>query len=199
MKQDVLFRFVRSSAFITGAVVTACGAACGPSRGSTPPAFHAEYNRDSGRLELLRHDTNANGIPETVSHLDGGRIVTVEVDLNEDGRVDRWEHYDKDGKLEKVGFSREHDGRENAWSYADATGAVIRIDVLGATAGRVIRTEHFDRGALVRAEEDTDADGMMDKSEVYEGGRLVRLAFAAGPDRPAHALVYAPDGSVRIE
>jgi hypothetical protein len=173
--------------------------ACGGPIGSSGTEIHPEYNKDSGRLERLLHDANANGVAETVSDVDGDRIVRIEVDLDEDGRPDRWEYYGENHRLERVGFSRASDGHENAWSYADPTGAVVRIDIAGEPDGRVTRIEHFDRGVLARAEEDTDADGTPDKWETYEQGRLARLAFGAAHGEPARALVYAADGTVRME
>lgn len=180
------------------ALATSCAACGGPNR-SPNVAIQPDYNKESGRLERLRHDANGNGVAETTSYMDGGRIARIEVDLNEDGRIDRWEYYGSDQRLQKVGFSRSSDGHEDAWSFADESGTVVRIEIAVAPSERVTRTEFFDRGVLVRAEEDTDADGHVDKWEAYEQGRLVRLAFSATPGAPANALVYVADGSVRLE
>lgn len=180
------------------ALATWC-AACGGSGRSPNVAIQPDYNKESGRLERLRHDANGNGVAETTSYLDGGRITRIEVDLNEDGRLDRWEYYGSDQRLQKVGFSRSSDGHEDAWSYADESGTVVRIEMAAAPGERVTRTEFFDRGVLVRAEEDTNADGLVDKWETYDQGRLTRLAFSTMPGAPANALVYVADGSVRFE
>jgi hypothetical protein len=52
----------------------------------------------------------------------------------------------------------------------------------------------------VRAEEDTDGDGVIDKWETFESGRLTSVAFdtthRGSPDR---RLIYAADGTVRVE
>ena len=53
--------------------------------------------------------------------MDGARVVRIEIDKDEDGKIDRWEYYGPDQKLEKVGFSRANDGKEDAWSYSDPT------------------------------------------------------------------------------
>lgn len=180
------------------ALATWC-AACGGSSQSSYVAIQPDYNKESGRLERLRHDTNGNGVAETTSYMDGGRIARIEIDLNEDGRIDRWEYYGSGQRLEKVGFSRSSDGREDAWSYADEAGTVVRIEIAAAPGERVTRTEFFDRGVLARAEEDTDADGVVDKWETYTQGRLARLAFSTAPGAPAPALVYAADGRVQLE
>ena len=66
--------------------------------------------------------------------------------------------------------------------------------------GKVTRVEYHDREAIVRAEEDTDGDGKMDKWETFEGDRLATVAFDTRhrglPDR---RLVYGSDGSARLE
>ena len=179
-----------------GVVAVACGRAPGVAVGHIEP----EYNKSTGRLERLRYDANRNGVVETFSYMDGNRVLRVEIDTDEDGRIDRWEHYGVGGKLERVGFSRDDDGRESAWSYADAQGRIVRIDVAEGDEGRITRREFYDRDVLVRSEEDVDGDGAMDKWEQYEGGRLTRLAF--DPDhhgRPTHTFSYGSDGALRVE
>ena len=56
------------------------------------------------------------------------------------------------------------------------------------------------RDRLVRAEEDTDGDGAIDKWETYDGERLASVAFdtehRGTPDR---RLIYGADGSARLE
>ena len=34
--------------------------------------------------------------------MDGTKFISIEIDKDEDGRVDRWEYYRGDQKLEKV-------------------------------------------------------------------------------------------------
>lgn len=184
----------RAAAFGLGvALLGACGS---PSQGAR---LAPEYNPDTGQLERLAYDANQNGVAESVSFFRGSRIERIEVDVDEDGRVDRWEHYGADGRLVKVGFSRRTDGRENAWSFADAAGAIQRIEIAaGDDPTRVTRTEYFEREALVRAEEDTDADGRVDKWEWYEQGRLARLAFSEPGGATRQEISYAADGSVQL-
>jgi hypothetical protein len=53
---------------------------------------------------------------------------------------------------------------------------------------------------MVRAEEDTDGDGKVDKWESYDGGRLTSVAFdtmrRGVPDR---RLTYGPGGATSME
>jgi hypothetical protein len=177
-------------------VTAACSRAPAGAAGNIEP----QYNKTTGRLELLRYDANGNGVVETFSYMDGNRVIRVEVDTDEDGQIDRWEHYGDGGALERVGFSRDRDGRESAWSYADDQGRIVRIDVAEDGDGRVTRREYYERDVLVRSEQDVDGDGAMDKWEQYEGGRLIRLAFDTDHRGvPTQTFSYGSDGTFRVE
>jgi hypothetical protein len=159
-----------------------------------------EYDKKTGRLELLKYDANGNGVVDTWSYMDGARVVRIEIDKDEDGKIDRWEYYGPDQKLVKVGFSRQNDGKEDAWSFPRPDGSIDRIEISTARDGKVTRVEHYQQGALASAEEDSDGDGRMDKWERYDGARLTSVAFdtqhRGTPDR---RLIYGADGSVRVE
>ena len=60
-----------------------------------------------------------------------------------DGKVERWEHYGPDQKLEKIGFSRANDGVEDAWSFPGPDGSTIRIEVSTHRDGKVTRKRDF--------------------------------------------------------
>jgi hypothetical protein len=72
------------------------------------------YDKKTGKLEVLKYDSDGDGKFDTVSYMDGARIVRIEIDRDEDGKIDRWEYYGPGQKLEKVGFSRANDGIEDA-------------------------------------------------------------------------------------
>ena len=131
-----------------------------------------EYDKKTGKLELLKYDSNGNGKVDTWSYMDGARIVRIEIDKDEDGKIDRWEYYGPDQKMEKVGLSRANDGKEDAWSYFNADGTLARMELSAKRDGKVDRVEYYDRNILTRAEEDTDEDGKIDKWETYDGTRL---------------------------
>ncbi len=168
-------------------------------------ALAPTYNKKTGRLELLKYDSDGDGKFDTFSYMDGPTIVRIEIDKDEDGKIDRWEYYAPGKKLERVGLSRANNGIADTWQYVDATGAVSRVETAaeneaGKDKERIARTEYYEHGALVRAEEDTDGDGVVDKWETYDGDRLAVVAFdEAHRGRPSRRMVYAADGSVRIE
>jgi len=191
--------FRRRARSLSPVIIIAIAACNRPPQGAAGN-IEPEYNKTTGRLELLRYDANGDGIVETFSYMDGNRVIRVEVDTDEDGRIDRWEHYGEGGALERVGFSRDRDGRESAWSYADDQGQIVRIDVAEGGDGQITRREYYERGVLVRCEQDVDGDGATDKWEQYESGRLTRVAF--DPNHrgvPTQTFSYSSDGTVRVE
>jgi len=177
-------------------ISTACDRSADDARKRIVP----EYDKATGKLQLLKYDSNGDGRVDTWSYMDGPRVVRIEIDKDGDGRVDRWEYYNADQTIEKIGFSRANDGKEDAWSYSGPDGAVVKIEVSTKRDGKVTRVEHYEQNHLVRAEEDTDADGAIDKWETYDGARLASVAFDT--EHRGHAdrrLVYLADGSVRVE
>jgi hypothetical protein len=137
----------------------------------------AAYDKTTGKLSQLTVDTARDGKPNITSYMDGAKFLRIEIDNNEDGKIDRWEYYGPDQKVEKVGFSRSDDGKPDAWAFQGSDGAIARVDVSTKRDGKVNRTEFYEKGALTRAEEDTDVDGRVDKWEQYESGALVSVSF----------------------
>ncbi len=184
-----------------GAASLFCALALGAScRSRESSRIEPVYDKLTGKLQLLRYDSNGDGKVDTWSYMDGTRVLRVEIDKDEDGTLDWWEYYGAEQKLEKTGTSRANNGNEDAWPYAGPDGAIVRIDVSTNHDGKVTRTEHYEKDALVRAEEDSDADGKPDKWETYEAGRLISVAFdtlhRGTPDR---RVIYRADGSAHLE
>lgn len=178
-------------------------AACGNTDSGAGPK--PVYDQQTGKLQRLDYDSDKDGKVDTVSFMDGKNVVRIEIDKNQDGKVERWEHYGQSQKLERVGFSRSNDGKEDAWSYQGPGGSVARIDVSLGRDGKVNRREFFEQELLVRAEEtDPAAAGETWKPvrwETYDpSGRLVAAAFdSTGRGTPDRRLVYDADGTARLE
>jgi hypothetical protein len=146
-----------------------------------------------------------------VAVMDGARVVRVELDLDRNGKTDRWDFYKPDGTLEKVGLSRLNDGVMDAVAFYDGDRALVRMEISTARDGRFNRVEYYERGVLTRAEEDTNGDGRADKWETYRpqataglGEPAFAIATAAfddlGRGTPQRRFVYAPDGVItRVE
>src|SRR5262245_6124589 len=84
------------------------------------------YDNKTGKLTQLTYDRNKNGKIDTWTDMDGTRALRSRIDLDEDGKIDRWEYYDDKGGVVKVGFSRMQDGREDAWGYSTQAGRRAR-------------------------------------------------------------------------
>jgi hypothetical protein len=180
-------------------IAALAAAACGPDR-AAQKRISPEYDQSTGRLKLLKYDSNGNGVTDTWSYMDGARVVRIEIDKDEDGKIDRWEYYDANARIEKVGFSRQNDGKEDAWQFTGPDGAVSRVEISTRRDGKVTRTEHYQQGRLVAAEEDSDEDGNIDKWEAYDGARLASVAFDTAHRGTAdRRLVYGADGRVTVE
>jgi hypothetical protein len=159
-----------------------------------------EYDTTTGKLKLLKYDSNGDGTVDTLSYMDGARVVRIEIDKDQDGKIDRWEYYDANQKLEKIGTSRAQDGKEDSWSYLGADGSIARIDVSTRHDGKVNRVEHYQKDVLVAAEEDADGDGKMDQWETYDGDRLGSIAFdSTHRGTPDRRLIYGATGAARLE
>jgi hypothetical protein len=178
-------------------IVSACGERAG---NDARKRMTAEYDKTTGKLKLLKYDSDGNGKVDTWSYMDGARVVRIEIDKNEDGKIDRWEYYDENQKLLRIGTSRAQDGKEDSWSYLGPDGTIERVEVSGKRDGTISRIEHYTKNVLVSAEEDGDGDGKMDKWETYDGARLASIAFdtmhRGTPDR---RLIYGANGSARLE
>lgn len=189
------------------ALACICTWACeDPATKQRKAGLKSTYDTATGKLKELAYDSNGNGRFDTWTEMDGTRPVRSRIDLNEDGKIDRWEEYDADGALVKVGFSRTDNGNADAWAFSAPDGTLQRIEIASPTdRRRIYRWEYYDaaqagggRGALVRADEDTNGDGRPDKWETYEHGSIKTVAFDEnGNGRPDRRLTYT-DGRLVV-
>ena len=185
---------------LTACIGLAAAVSAGCQRRPETRRIEPVYDPKTGKLQLLKYDSNGNGAIDTWSYMDGARAVRIDIDADEDGKIERWEYYGPNQKLEKVGFSRSKDGKEDAWSYPGEGGAVERIEMSTKRDGKVTRVEHFKADRLVAAEEDSDQDGRIDKWETYDGDRLASVSFDTQHRGTAdRRLIYAADGAARLE
>jgi hypothetical protein len=150
------------------------------------------YDTATGRLKQLTFDQNKNGVIDTWTDMDGAKPVLTKQDRDEDGKMDRWEYYDANAKLVKVGFSRRNDGKADAWAYSGPDDKVERIEISNtADENRISRWEFYKSGVLDRAEEDTNGDGRPDKWETYRDGGILTAAFDEdGDGKPDRRFTY---------
>lgn len=157
----------------------------------------ATYDKESGRLSQITYDSNDNGKIDIWSYMDATRIVRIEIDKDEDGKIDRWEYYGEDQRLEKVGFSRANDGIVDAWAYEGSDGQIARVDVSTVRDGVIDRWEYYERGVMVRSEDDADRNSRPEKWETYKEARVETVSFDENADgRPDRRLTYGSNGAL---
>jgi hypothetical protein len=159
------------------------------------------YDKTTGKLTELTYDRNKNGKIDTWTDMDGSRPIRSRSDLDEDGKLDRWEYYDEKGALTKVGFSRKQDGRADAWAFSGPDGKVQRVEISSTSDEKKIdRWEYYEGGVLVRAEEDANGDGKPDKWETFEAGSVKTASMDENGDgKPDRRLTYSGGALVLIE
>ena len=110
-------------------------------------------------------------------------------------RIERWEYLAEGNQLAKLGTASVAGGAEDTWTFPEADGEV-RVDRLQGGERSATRREFYRAGVLMRAEEDTNGDGLMDKWEAYEAGRLRSLALDSTQQtgQPDRRLLYDAGG-----
>jgi hypothetical protein len=196
---------MRQNRPIIGLLLTIAGA-IGCSSGDRP---RADYDPKTGKLSRLEYDANRNGRNDATSFMNGTRIERIELDLDENGKAERWDYYMADRSLEKIGFSRLNDGVMDSQAYYGSDGTLARMEVSTKRDGRFDRVEFYEGGVLSRSEEDTNGDGRPDKWETYQpnpGAPANEPAYAiasaafddAGRGTPARRFHYGRNGAVTL-
>jgi len=163
---------------ILAAAAVGCLTACRPAA-ETSSVVTPEYDKQTGRLSRLTHDSSGNGKPDTVAVMDGNHVVRVEADEDENGTVDRWEYYTSSGQA----------------TPGQAPDVLEHVERATRRDGHINRWEFFENGKLVRVKEDTDGNGKVDKWEQYTDGTLTEMALdTAGRGTPDRKLIYNPEG-----
>lgn len=198
--------FIRSGSLILVAVLGVGASyfwAEVPTRGT--PSL--KYDSATGHLKEVAFDSAHNGRNDSVAYMDGTRVERIEIDEDGDGKVDRWEFYDADRRLQRASFSRQHNGVLDATAFYGADGEIQRVEISTAGDGRFNRVEFYQSESLTRVEEDTNGDGRVDKWETYATGpggssepRIVVAAFDdAFRGSPTRRFVYSPNGTLHVE
>lgn len=175
-------RVLHGMVFVAGVVAAGCAA----DEGRMTPVYDPA-TRDLIRLD---YDVNNDGRVDVRTFMANGRAVRLEGDQDGDGRLDRWEYYDRNQQLIKLGTSTERDGIEDTWLYQ--SGDARRVETSTARDGVVDRWEYYQAAQLMRVEMDTNRDGRVDHWEQYDGKGLTAVLMddAQHPGRPVRRLVY---------
>jgi len=193
-------RSARRLAIVFLGVLLVVSSAC--DAGRPPRATAASYDPFTQQLVQLNADQNGDGRMDQWSFLDGNRPLRGEADSDADGRVDRWEYFDGQGALVRVGTSSLNDGLEDTWTWVAGTGGEMRIDHARRRDRQIDRREFFRDAVLVRAEEDSNADGRPDRWDRYDGSILRQAEFdtTLTNGRANRRLIYDSGGRfLRVE
>ena len=145
---------------------------------TTTVPIQAHVDERTGRFTELRYDSNADGHADQRVHVQSDGRLRVEIDLDGNGVIDRWQYYasvttlERD-QVERVGFSTAGDGVVDAWQIIGPVGPTGRVEVSTGRDGRIDRWEQYENGLLSRVDEDTDGDGRGDAWWIYDGGVLI--------------------------
>jgi hypothetical protein len=159
-------------------------------------AYRALYS-PGGELQRIEYDSNDDGRADHIAYHDGApRARLIEIDTDHDGEVNRWEHYDAEGRLIKVGSSR-RGGKPDRWAFLGPDGLASRMEYDSDSDGRVDRIEVLEQGRLVRVEVDVDRDGKIDRWQDWRTGVLSAEELDTdGDGEPDRRLLYGTGGNV---
>jgi hypothetical protein len=136
------------------------------------------------------YDRDRNGHPDARGYRVGGQLLRLEIDQNEDGIVEQWVYLDPDGQPERIGISSMGDGIPDVWAYPGPDRRPERIARAGRD-GTIDRTEFYEQGVIVRAEQDANHDSQVDRWETYSDGRLTRVVIDTDRDgRPDRSVAH---------
>ena len=102
--------------------------------------YIAQYDR-RGVIESAEADDNFDGVFETRMRFRDGNVELYEVDTDGDGIAERRSHY--------------------------ANGVIATTEIINPTTGLPLRVEYYQLGVLIKADVDTDKDGVLDTRFFY--------------------------------
>jgi hypothetical protein len=157
----------------------------------------AYYDR-WGRLERIERDSNGDGKRDQISHHAGQKNpALVEIDTDFDGRLDRWEYYDANGQLTRIGTSRIGLGPD-LWIATDAQGRITRREYDDDHDAKVDRVEILENDRVTQSEIDSDRDGKIDRWQRWTLGRIASEDLDTdGDGRADRTVLYDGNGKVR--
>jgi hypothetical protein len=150
-----------------------------------------------GKLEYIEQDRTEGSSARVIARYDGQkRPHRLEIDFDRDGRADRWEEYNPDGKLTRFSLIGS-DGRAHRWSVLGPRGEVVRYEHDERGDGHITRIEVIEGDRVVRVELDTNGDGKIDRWQQWAGGQITTESLDTdGDGKPDRTLTYGPDGAV---
>lgn len=117
---------------------------------------------DEKAKDAQRVDSNGDGKPDIVSVMKGGKEVCRVLDLNFDGKTDRYIYFDAAGQPRRIESDYDRDGRVDEVAYL-LGGQLVRKDREMNLDGKLDTWDVYENGKLAKRERDADGDGRVDQ------------------------------------
>ena len=145
---------------------------------------HCDASGKHSDQQDLNQDGRADLITLTVTGKGGaedGRIRCQQADLNFDGRLDGFLHYDERGELVREQYDQDFDGRiDLGRTYKDGKSEIDEQDL--DHDGFIDAWRRYDKGKLVRIDHDRDHDGRADTFTFIVRGAIDRVGYDTNGD-----------------
>jgi len=143
----------------------------------------------NGRPVTEALDDDFDGRVDRIRHYDSkGRLVSSDEDLNGDGVMETTSIYE-DGKLARRRTDSNGDGQADTWSFYNGD-ELLRTEIDKNGDGFRDEITIYEHGKIAREEEDRNGDGRPDVVSIYRDGQLVEkredLDFDGTPDVVSH-------------
>jgi YD repeat-containing protein len=141
------------------------------------------HNLGSGGLSIQEYDLDRNGQPDQWYYTadDTGQIVRVERDIDFDGRVDLYEHW-QGGELVEEEMNLDFDGQVDVVRFYRGA-ELTRRELSTSFDGLFTMAKFYDaQGQVLRVERDSDRDGRVDTWEYFENGQVIQVGRDADGD-----------------
>lgn len=157
-------------------IVASCGSSTIEREDShLPRARNGNLPREG--LPLQTADIDLDGRADQWIFLDEetGLVTRVERDIDFDGRVDLYEHFDETGQLVEEEMNLDFDNQIDVIRhYRD--GLLIRRELAIGFDGSFALTKYYDAsGQVLRVERDSDGDAQIDVWEYFDSGEVVQV------------------------
>lgn len=107
-------------------------------------------------------DSNGDGRADIITVSSGGREACKALDLNFDGKIDRFVYFDGSGSVRRIENDFDRDGRMDEVQHFRG-GEIFRKDREMNLDGKFDTWDYYEGGKLARRERDSDADGKVDQ------------------------------------
>ncbi len=139
-------------------------------------------NLSDAGLEVDRADLNGDDRPDQWRYYDGDRLVRVERDMNFDGDIDMWQHYNEEGELIEEEVALDRAGHVDVVAFYEDGRLRRQMMASGFDGSFPIERFYDNQERLLRVERDSSGDGQVDVWEYYDDGERQRIGWDTSGD-----------------